>query len=264
MNCPYCEEAIKSGATVCKTCRRDIALVVSLKAANEALEKKVEALEAELAAREPIATPTIAAAAPAEPPPPATVAARALRVVEFLLAYAVLPIAVLIGVHYLLIVRLDAKLLWLRAASILLPMAFGWVLESRMHPRWFAVLALGIVVGLASVLGMSTVVYFTDGDPILPRSVVDWREMLEYATSIALAYLLGSLVGFAAHPPKSADGRRAGGVAMLASFIAHHLSGDAAGKTLEERIQHLVKLINAGISAATAIGAVYTGFKNIL
>lgn len=256
MNCPYCAEPVNHGATVCKTCQRDVALVLSLKEANHALEQRVEELEEELAELREQGPQ----AAPVEAVPPAPP-----RHVDLLAVYFVLPIVVLVGIHYLLVIRFDVHLIWLRMASIVLPAAFGWMLERKLQPRWFVTLAFGVVTGLGSVFGMSTMVHFTDGDPIMPNNAVAWRETLEYATSIALAYLLGALVAFATQPLSATKrGRRGGVVAKLANFIAQHVSGKNKGLPLEARVQRMVKIIQIVASASTAVGAVYTGFKGIL
>ncbi len=254
MTCPYCAEPVNDGATVCKTCHRDIGLAMSLKEANKALEKRVQELEAQLAEQ--------SESAPAEPAAPVEeLAARQPGVIDLLAIYVVLPTVVLIAAHYLLVIKLDTSLVWLRAVSIALPAIFGWMLERKLHARWFVTLGFGIVVAFASVFGMSTMVHLTDGDPIMPHSAVAWRETLEYITSIALAFLLGSLLALTA---RSTGQRSTGTVAKLATFIALQISNKAKGKSLDQRIERVVKLIKLAVSVSTAIGAVYTGFKGIL
>ena len=253
MNCPYCEEPINHGASVCKTCRRDIALALSLKDANLALEERVHELEAELTKLREADSPV-----PVVEEPPASP-----RIVDLTVVYLVVPIILLVAAHYLLVIKFDTSLIWLRAASIAMPAVFGLMLDRKLHPRWFMTLACGAAVAVASVLGMSTMVHFTDGDAILPDSRVAWREMLEYVTSIALSYLLGASLASVAQPMKIGGGRRNARTAKLATLIATHVAG-RKGEPLPQRIQRVVKLIQLGVSAATAIGAVYTGFKSIL
>lgn len=253
MNCPYCEESVNHGATVCKTCRRDIALVVSLREANVALEERVQVLEAELAGlreRGP--------AVPAVEEPPASPG-----VIDLAVVYLVLPTVLLLGAHYLLVIKFDTNLVWLRTASIALPAVFGLMLDRKLNPRWFVTLAFGVVVAIAAVFGMSTTVHFTDGDAILPDNPVAWRETLEYATSIALSYLLGATLVRVAQPMKLKGGLGSGRTTKLATLLVTHVAG-RKGEPLPQRIQRMVKLIQLGVSAATAIGAVYTGFKNVL
>lgn len=258
MTCPYCMETLIKGATVCKTCQRDVALVLKLRQENHDLEDRVHELEAELEKYRP-SVPDDAAEAEVEAAPP-----RPLGVVDIVVVYFAMPTLLLIGAHYLLVVKFDTNLAWLRTASIVLPAIFGLMLERRGSPQWYATLGLGIVVAAISVLGMSTVVHYTDGDAILPDSKVAWRETLEYVTSISLSYLLGALM-LRAMRPLGAHGARAGGrITGLATFLVRRLSRSSRGLPLEVRVQKMVGLIRLGVSVATALGAVYTGFKNIL
>ncbi len=256
MTCPYCGETVNHGAAVCKTCRRDITLVVSLQNEKQTLEDRVAELESELAVLRERGAVEAEAQAVEEPPQPP-------GILDLVVIFLLLPTVVLIGAHYLLVIKFDARLVWLRAASIALPAVFGLMLERKLHPRWYVVLGFGAVVALAAVFGMSTMVHFTDGDPILPESPVDWRETLEYSVSIALSYLLGSLLASAARPLKMKGRSKNAAMAKLATFMAKHVSG-RKGEPMEVRIQRMVKLIQLAVSASTAIGAIYTGFKNVL
>lgn len=254
MNCPYCHEQVNHGATVCKTCQRDIALVVSLQDANDELEAKVRELEAELAElreRGPVEPAAVVDETPARGP----------GILDIAAVYFLLPTVLLIGAHYLLVIRFDTSLVWLRTVSIVLPAVFGFAFERKARPHWFATLGIGIVVAAVAVLGMSTLVFVTDGDPILPKGAVAWRETLEYIASISLGYLLGGMLARAVRPRGA---RISGRMTRLATFITLHLSGKKGKKPLEVRVQQMIKLIQLGISASTAIGAVYTGFKSIL
>lgn len=257
--CPYCMEPVKPTAIVCKTCQRDIALPMSLKSANDLLQKRVTELEAEVAALRPDSVLAAASVEPIAPPPPPR-----LPVIDLVGIYVVLPIVVLVAGHYLLIVRFDAKLAYLRAASIAVPALFGWLLATRTQLRWFSVLVIGIVVAIAADLGMSTVVHYTDGDPILPASASDWQDFIEYGTSIALSYLLGSIVRRIAHPLglTGVEGRKR--TRKYALIFARTLFGGEEGKSLMARIDSMEKLMTRAVAASTAAGALYTGFKGVL
>ena len=258
MTCPYCMETLIKGATVCKTCQRDVALALKLRQENHDLEDRVHELEVELAKWRP-ATPDEPVEPVVEAPP-----RRPLGFFDILVVYFALPTVLLLGAHYLLVVRFDTSLVWLRTASIVLPALFGLMLERRGSPQWYATLGIGIVVAAVAVLGMSTVVHFTDGDAILPDSKVAWRETLEYVTSISLSYMLGAVM-LRAVRSLGAHGARAGSrVTGLATFMVRRLSRSSRGLPLEVRVQKMVGLIRLGVSVATALGAVYTGFKSIL
>ena len=260
MICPYCMESVSSGATVCKSCQRDFTLVKSLQKEKHDLEDRVVELERELERYRPAGMEEGDGAA-AEPAPP-----QPLRPLDVIPIFMLLPIVLLIGAHYLLIIKFDSaySLIGLRAASIVLPAIFGLVLERRSNPRWFVTLGIGIVVAFASVLGMSTMVNLTDGEPILPKGGHAWRETLEYVASISLAYLLGALLARGFRPAGRSGGRSSGRMRGLATFLVNKVSGSTRGAPLEVRVQRMIKLINLGVSVATALGAVYTGFKGIL
>jgi hypothetical protein len=247
-------EEVKPGALVCRTCRRDIAVPKPLMEANARLTLRVAELEAELAAAK-AALPDVVAVTDAPAP-----AARPARLVHVLLLYIVLPVLLLIAIHYILVISLDARLIWLRLASIALPSVFGFHFEQASRPRRLVLLGVAASVAVASVLGMSCVVHLVDGDAILPASPVVWRETMEYLASITLAYVLGSLLCAALRPLHR---QRRSLVDRLATLIALG-GGGPAGKPLEARIERLVKLMNLGISAATAGGAIYTGLKATL
>lgn len=257
--CPYCMEPVKATAIVCKTCQRDIALPMSLKSANDILEKRVAELEAELAGLQPKdgAALDMVERGPPTPRSPVRVAIDVLGI------YIVLPVLALVVAHYFLIVRFDTKLAYLRAASIVIPAVFGWLLAARLRPPWFAVLAIGIVVAIAADFGMSTVVHYTDGDPIMPASASDWQDFLEYGASIALSYLLGSIVRHIAHPLgfTGTEGRKR--TQKYALFVVRTLFGGEEGKSLMARIDSVEKLMTRAVAASTAAGALYTGFKGV-
>jgi hypothetical protein len=251
VHCPYCLEEVKPDALVCRTCTRDIAVPKPLMEANSRLSVRVAELEAELAT---------AKAAAASNAVMDVSSAHSRSVAHALVFYVVLPVLLLIAIHYLLVIGLDARLIWLRVASIALPAAFGFRFEAAWRPRWFVLLPVAAVVAVGAVLGMSWMVHLIDGDPILPKSAVVWRETMEYVASIALAYVLGSLLCAGLRP---LNRQRHGLINRIATLIAV-AGGGPAGKPLEARIERVVKLMKLSVSAATASGAIYTGLKATL
>jgi hypothetical protein len=255
LHCPYCLEEVKRDALVCRTCARDIAIPKPLMESNARLTARIAELEEQLAAAE--ASLVRVAPRPVAQAP----AASSANIARGFFLYVVLPVLLLMAIHYLLVVRLDARLIWLRVVSIALPAAFGFYFELAWRPRWFVLVPVAAVVAIAAVLGMSWIVHLTDGDAILPASAVVWRETLEYVASIGLAYALGSLLCAALWP---LHGQRNGLLDRLATMIALGGDGVKTGKALEARIERMVKLMNLAISVATASGAIYTGLKATL
>ncbi|HYC64100.1 MAG TPA: hypothetical protein VEC14_05155 [Reyranellaceae bacterium] len=256
MNCPYCLEPVKPEALVCRTCHRDLAVPKPLMEANQKLSERVAELEAEVARLRRFAPePAVPAeAAPVEP----------VGVLGAVLYFFLVPSLGLVALHALLVLALDAPLLWLRLASIALPAAIGFWLESRHRASLWLVAILAAATAVAGVLGMSLVVHLIDGEPVLPHTRVVWRETLEYVASIGLGYGLGALLCRVLRPVRRhALPGKGGLVDRLAMLIAQGDKG-ASPKTLELRVERLVKMMNLGISAATAAGAIYTGLKSVI
>jgi len=98
--------------------------------------------------------------------------------------------------------------------------------------------------------------------------LLEWREAVEYALSIALAFVTGNIVGFLLFQafPKIVSG--GGKPNALAYSLARALGQHVGEEQLRRRarvIQNLIRTIGplAGI-ALTATGSLYTGLKGII
>ena len=133
---------------------------------------------------------------------------------------------------------------------------------------------MGVLCGIAAVSGMLTVVGIIDNVSIIPADMVEWREAIEYALSIALAFFLGALIGqgvrlLRAKVDEHIDQDAAHAMAMglvgdLAKMVAEHTGVGNRKASLSQRIQGIQKLINSGMAAATAAGSIYAGIKAFL
>src|SRR5262245_27929863 len=176
MECPYCLEDFNEEALVCKDCGRDLRLVLPVINENLRLLAQVVDLEDQVhKARLAVARATA---------PFAFWSAHCL-------VYILLPVILLIAAHFLIVVTLDISPLFLRLASIAIPLPFGFMVVWRLHHGIEWAIADGILIGLLAVTGMLIAVAVIDKVPVLPDNARDWRETLEYVASIALANITG-------------------------------------------------------------------------
>src|SRR5580704_10889820 len=182
MECPFCIEEIKDDALVCKHCSRDLKIPKPLIEENRELSHRIDKLQREVSElRGQLARRSSSAK---------------YWTVHFGI-YVIPPILLLLFAHFILVMRFDTPPLYIRFASMLIPLPFGFAL------RWIAkqgvgiTAAIGVLIGVISVAGMLTLVGYSDQVPILPANARDWRETLEYATSIALALVTGNIFGLA-------------------------------------------------------------------
>ncbi len=109
-------------------------------------------------------------------------------------AYAVVPILVLLLVHYLLVMKLDLDTAYMRAFSLAFPAIVGLSLFWQVGRGLGVAVLLGAATGIISVFGMLTTVGLLDSTPIIPASLFEWQEAIEYAAGIALAMVVGSVL----------------------------------------------------------------------
>jgi len=99
---------------------------------------------------------------------------------------------ILVLAHYLIVIRFDLSPLLLRATTVVVPLAAGYLFCRQNQEGWAPALLFAISMGLIAVLCMLTTVSLIDRTPIIPATVVDWQEALEYFVTIALAAIAGN------------------------------------------------------------------------
>jgi hypothetical protein len=253
MECPFCAEDFNDAALVCKSCGRDLRLVLPI--LKENLELVREAGRLQLQVNRLRATEQ-----------------RLSASLEFwavhLGVYLVAPIALLLAMHYGMTILFDVKLLYLRLGSIAMPLPFGFALLIFSHHdlRWAA--AYGAVVGAISVAGMLTIVGYTDNVPILPENALEWREALEYAVSIMLAYVTGNVLAALVERmlPRTLDATSAPNPMVV--HAVRIFGGPASSQTLRRRAQkvsdNLGKIGTALGALGTAGASIYSGLRVLM
>lgn len=270
MRCPYCATEIADAAYVCPQCRRDLYLLkpmldkigaleadVAAKAKSvQSYEARVSALEKEVADLRGVTPAAPAAGAPMEEDAEAPTPGYAWNLLKALLP----AVLVLVLAHWVLLFLYDTKPLYLRVASMIIPLPFAFLLHSAYPTRLWLSAAAGFAMALVAVLCMLVVTASIDKVPVLPQSARDMREVLEYMASIGLAFLTGLLLAEAVawrramqKPPR------------IVVAIAKALTPDEEGQFgIERAAKRVDKLMKAATPAATGAASVYAGIKALL
>jgi len=270
MLCPYCTSQISEQALVCPVCTRDLYLFKPLREKIEyletslndapavrALEARIATLENELAELRSGAAAAPAAPAAAEIP----LASTPRNFFSSTLIAFLIPMLLMLAAHFAIVIMYDLKPLYLRLASLLIPLPFGFALFVW-HPRRFAASAIiAFATAVVTVLGMSAITGAADNTPVLPQNLRETREMIEYATSIAFAFITGMLLGrWRCHRT-----RRNRQPSRIVMFLAQLLTSDADGQLgLQKMIAPINKIVAALTPMVTAGIAIYTGLKAFL
>ena len=252
MECPFCAETIKDEATVCKHCSRDLRVVLPIIAEIQDIVAELDRLQRRLDQVN-------------------TSLAMFDRPARFLFLnggiYVVLPALLLLAAHYLVIMKFDWPQLYLRIASVIIPLPFGMAAYAFSRIGYRGAFGLGVLTAALSVFGMLAVVSYVDGTPIVPASFREWRETIEYGLSIALSFLTGNilviLVLWLLPSTIAAGGKPSAAAYRAARMLGQHVGEDAMRRRAR-RIQDLMQTVGplAGV-AATAAGSIYTGLKGM-
>jgi hypothetical protein len=253
MECPFCTETIRDEAIACKSCSRDLRFVkpvlLELQGLVSELDTLAHALDRARAKLARLKNP------------------RRYHAVHAAL-YVVIPLVLLVAAHVIVTIVLDVTPLYLRLASIVIPLVLGIVsVPISKLGGWGALLA-GAVTSVLSVACMLAVTGINDNVSILPASLREWREVAEYVASIALAFVSGNVLGtvvFRILPSTLAQGGKPNAFAFRAARLLGEHVGEEQMRRRARLIQELIQTLGPIVGAAAGMaGSLYTGLKGVL
>jgi hypothetical protein len=192
--------------------------------------------------------------------------------VRFLLvhaaAFVLFPSIILVAAHFLITVVFDVSSIYLRLVSVLVPLPFGFALAALKNVGFRGAIAFGLATAALSIPGMLAVTACVDRVSFSPSNWREWREVLEYGTSIALAFAAGNTLAtllFQILPRTiSFRGKPSAAAVWIARLQGRHV-GDEALRRRARHIQDILRTAGPLIGfLATVYGSIYTGLKGIL
>ena len=115
---------------------------------------------------------------------------------------------------------------------------------------------------------MLAVTGINDNVPIIPQTWGEWREVLEYMASIALALVSGNILGstiFQVLPRILAQGGKPNATAFKAARLLGRHVGEEHVRRRARLIQDFIQTAGPMIGVAvTALGSLYAGLKGMI
>lgn len=250
MKCPYCLSDIDAEAYVCKTCTRDLYLFKPMlqkvsdleeKLNNVSdrvtLESRISELEEELLYKKELEAEGI------------------FGILSKISKFIILPLLILLFAHAAIVIIYDLKLIYLRLASIIIPMPFAFFLFQKKKNPVFPWFLGSLLLAFVTVIGMSAITALVDKTLVMPRSIIEWKEFIEYSLSITFSFLTGMLLGTISFFKRSKH--KIDINPMLKALINLLVDKKLSPEALQDLLQKSIKYISLG----TTLLSLYTGLK---
>jgi hypothetical protein len=253
MECPFCNETIKDEAIACKSCSRDLRFVRPTLLEVQNLVSELDRLTHALNR----AQNTLARLA------------NPLRYyLTHFVIYVFVPAVLLVVAHIVITIVLNVSPVFLRIASMVIPLLFGIISVPLNKLGTLGALLVGVATAVLSVGCMLVVTGINDNVSIVPASLGEWREVVEYCASISLAFLSGNILGtviFRILPNTLAQSGKPNAAAFkFARLLGEHVGEEQMrrrARFIQELLQTAAPLAGA---AAGVAGSIYTGLKGVL
>lgn len=252
MKCAYCKSPVPLAANVCPVCRRDLYLINQfVKRVNE-LERELSLLKSRCPPSSQVLSPEIL---PANPSPKVSGWASLSDRPGWLI---MIPLALLSLVHWMLSAGYEVNPLLLRLSCLVIPFPFGFIAYRwRKRPLWVGVLAAALM-GLVGVFKLYWINALVEVKPFLPNGLDELRELVEFATGLALSGIAGILIG--RHKLRAANGETRD-YNIFISAMPIRVVSDADFVDIIRR----ANAITTGITAlSTSAVSAYVGVRSLL
>lgn len=262
MKCPYCLSEVDEEAVACKFCTKDLYLFKSLMKKVTELEQQIEVLPNREAYEQRIARleETLNELEDELSKDPSSLG----TLFKNIGTYLIIPLALLLLAHALIIIVYDTKEIYLRIVSMIIPLPFGYFLFKRQKRAIFSWFVGVSSLAIASVIGMSWITSQVDHTPILPQNTFEWKEVLQYSASITFSFLTGMLLGGMAYFSKQ-NSRRMTPVNPLLKAVISSLSDiKMSPANIEKVMKRLQGFFGAAVALVTTAISIYTGLKGII
>ena len=116
-------------------------------------------------------------------------------------------------------------------------------------------MGLGLIVGVVAVAGMTAIIGYIDEIPVMPQNAQEWRETIEYATSITLATLTGYLLAIVLRNILHQQTLERGRPSATAIRIAAMVGPNVGRQALRRRAERIGGMMTIMKSIGTALGS---------